>query len=65
MAVSNYPLSMSSDLHTRDDICCLERNRVTAREGEDPTPLFLEPLGSEVWRLRVSAGQLALPSYRQ
>jgi len=58
-------LPTSSDIQLRDDVCCLERGRAAAHAFEDPTPLFLEPLGTEVWRMRVSAGQISLPSYRQ
>jgi len=54
---------ISSDLPAQDDIICLERNRAAGRRGDDPTRLFLEPLGREVWHLRVTAGQMALPSY--
>jgi hypothetical protein len=65
MHTSNQSLSISSNIQFRDDICCLERDRATGQQFDDPTPLFLEPLGTEVWRMRVSAGQLSLPSYRQ
>jgi len=54
---------MFSNMPSQDDIVCLERNRAVGRRGEDPTRLFLEPLGHEVWHLRVTAGQVALPSY--
>ncbi len=54
--------AISSDLHPHEAVCCLERGQAANRSAEDPTHLFLEPLGMEVWRLRVTAGQLALPS---
>jgi hypothetical protein len=65
MLASNQTLSKSSNVAMSDDVCCLERNRAACYHAEDPTPLFLEPLGTDVWRMRVSAGQVSLPSYRQ
>ncbi len=65
MSGMHQTLPTSSDIQLRDDVCCLERNRAAGHSFEDPTTLFLEPLGMEVWRMRVGACQLSLPSYPQ
>jgi hypothetical protein len=65
MSAPAESLATSSDLHPHEAVCRLERAQVTDPYCEDPTHLFLEPLGRDVWRLRVTAGQLALPAYQQ
>jgi len=66
MSAPAESLATSSDLHPHDAVCPLERAKAAAdRYCEDPTHLFLEPRGMDVWRLRVTAGQLALPAYQQ
>jgi hypothetical protein len=52
----------SADLHAQDAVCRLERHQGADPHADNPTRLFLEPLGMEVWRMRVTAGQLALPA---
>ncbi len=65
MSTAFHRLSVSSDLPHHDALCLLERGAAAGPYADDPTALFLEPLGMEVWRLRVTAGQLALPSSQQ
>jgi hypothetical protein len=54
--------SLSADPNAQDAVCRLERRQSADPYADNPTHLFLEPLGMEVWRLRVTAGQLALPA---
>jgi len=62
MSAPTESQSLSADPQAQDAVCRLERPQGADPYADNLTHLFLEPLGMEVWRLRVTAGQLALPA---